>query len=507
MPSWLVHPFAYELDVCVIDSLGLPVSGHTVRLGPIGCTPNLADVDTDAEGNAAIRWHGRQPQMMVEIEDPRRQRRRVRMTSGEPVRLLLLGLTRPPGRRMPIELPPHGEARFDQLSVRRPMRSGLHPFARFSDTAAEAAPLNLSNDLLADAMRETLDGLIAESDATAAIAGTVYDTEGQPCADVHVVLLGSEPQPRRRTITDEQGTFRFTQLDAGNFLVRAGGDRDGLATLPVVVTTGATTASLRLNPGRSVRGRVVGADGRPRGLRTIEWRSDDGSWVDSTATDWQGTFVIANVPDGTGSVMMWSLGDQLGLPEVVLTGVRPNHGELILRCPAGPGSTLQLQTAPRDAASTGPRLQVWHLETGLGRSIPPRGEGDSWPIGHLPAGFYDLEAWVPGDGHRVRLLSRHWIEGTTTVDLGRVELPRGGTLQFSIAEGALPQDTAQRVLELVSLREDADVFVAIDEIADDSIVHLPAGEHALLYRHSDGSPRALRFTVKAGERTEVTVAR
>lgn len=91
------------------------------------------------------------------------------------------------------------------------------------------------------------------------------------------------------------------------------------------------------------------------------------------------------------------------------------------------------------------------------------------------------------------------------IDLGRVELPRGGTVQFSIAEDVLPQDAAQRTLELVSLRPDTDVFESLDEIPTDRPVHLPAGEHALLYRHADGSPRAQRFTVKADERTEVAV--
>jgi hypothetical protein len=517
--DWLVHPFAYELDVRMIDPLGLPIAGHTLKLCPVGCSRNFADVSTDADGRAVIRWHGRQPQMTVEVEDTRLQARRVLVHADAPNRLLLLGRTTNRTQGPTLQLSGQTLQLVASSFAVKPrsrgpaMQSGLHPFARFTDPSAIAAP-NPRDFLVTEPFPAGGISFASDIEFTPdppprpsqgpAIAGTVVDADGNPRGALPVVLLGSEPQPLQRTVTDERGEFRFENVVAGSFTVRAGGDRHGLATTPVVVTTGITPTSLQLHPGAAVRGRALTTDGNPAFEHTVEWRSLDGSWVDSTESERDGSFVLANLPSGPGMVMLLAPGI-MQQACAVAASVLPDNGELILRRPPGSGSPLQLEPLGFDRETTNPVLRVWHTETGLGTRIQPPGAGEVWLLGNLPAGFYDLDAWVPGGGHRA--LGRHWIDGTTPIDLGRVELPRGGTVQFAIAEGALPSDAEQRVLELVSLRADADVFVAVDEIADDRIVHLPAGDHALLYRHADGSPRTLRFTVKAGERTEVAVPR
>jgi hypothetical protein len=532
--DWLVHPYAYELEVRVIDPLGLPVERHTVKLCPIGCTRNLADVGTDADGRAVIRWHGRTARMTVEVEDPRGQARRIAIQSGNPSRLLLLGRASEQGPELRISVGGREVRYLSGLPLvsffgpgqagQGQMRSGLHPFARFSDPSAMTAQppaeaqttevvINLGEALRMNSITFTptvaTEGNSASGAATlpaaAAIAGTVLAADGSACRDVPVVLLGSGPQPLQRTATDEHGAFRFENCVAGDFTVRAGGDRDGLAVTPVVVTTGTTPISLQLHPGAAVRGRALATDGTPCTDCTIEWRSLDGSWVDSTTTDRDGAFVLANLPGGPGTVQLLPPGRASQQPRAVMASVLPDNGELILRVPVSPGSTLQLQPFRVDDLAERPVLRVWNIDTGLGTRIQAPDEGDVWKLADLPAGFYDLDAWVPGAGHR--MLGRHWLDGTAPVDLGRVELPRGGTVHFSIAADALPTDEAQRVLELVSLRTDADVFVALEEIPNDRVVHLPADDHAVLYRHADGAPRALRFAVKAGERTEVTVVR
>ncbi len=491
--DWLVHPFAYELDVRMIDSLGLPIAGHTLKLCPVGCSRNFADVSTDADGRAVIRWHGRQPQMTVEVEDTRFQARRVVVRADATNRLLLLGRTtnRTQGPTLQLSgqtLQLVATSYSRKTSSRGPaMHLGLHPFARFTDPSAIAAPTREASGAepapasvsFSSEIEFTPDPPPTPSKSPA-IAGTVVDADGMARGAIPVVLLGSDPQPLQRTVTDEHGDFRFENVVAGNFTVRAGGDRHGLATAPVVVTTGTTPTSLQLHPGAAVRGRALTTDGHPAFEHTVEWRSLDGSWVDSTETERDGSFVLANLPSGPGTVLLLAPGI-MQQACAVAASVLPDNGELILRRPTGSGSTLQLVPLGFDGETTKPTLRVWHTETGLGTRIQPPNIGDVWSLRDLPAGFYDLDAWASGGGHRA--LGRHWIDGTTPVDLGRVELPLGGTVQFSIAEGALPSDAAQRVLELVS--------------------HLPAGDHALLYRHADGSPRVQRFTVKAGERTEV----
>ncbi len=512
LADWLVHPFAYEFDIRVIDSLGIPVEGHTVKLCPVGCSRNLADVSTDADGHATIRWHGRQQEMTVEIEEPREQARRVRMRSGAPVAMELLEEAYVPDQRMKFTsaaLIPNPERRMvpEPFRVRGGevvrMRSGLHPFARFAQPTAvdaeQSTTASRREDQDVDPNRwrhETPSG------SAAAIVGTVLGHDGRALADIPVRLFGNSPQPFRGTNTEADGSFRFEGLAAGDYVVRAGGDRDGLAVTNIVASSGMTSTTLQLHPGATVRGQALTADGKPIAQSVIEWRSLDDRWADCTRADSNGTFVLANLPPGPGTVTVLPPGRTWQQALAVASNVMADSGDLILRAQSPSGSTLTLQPCRVDELSEWPVLRLWNQDTGLGTRMEAAWDGGSWRLTDLPAGFYELDAWVPGAGHHS--LGRHCIDGTTPVDLGRVELPLGGTVQFSIAEGA---DAAQRVLELVSLRADADVFVALDEIPTDRPVHLPAGDHALLYRHADGSPRAQRFTVKAGERTEVAVPR
>jgi hypothetical protein len=46
VPDWLAHPYPMQLELRVIDWLGLPVAGHTLSLTPAGGTLHRADVAT-----------------------------------------------------------------------------------------------------------------------------------------------------------------------------------------------------------------------------------------------------------------------------------------------------------------------------------------------------------------------------------------------------------------------------------------------------------------------------
>jgi hypothetical protein len=124
-----------------------------------------------------------------------------------------------------------------------------------------------------------------------------------------------------------------------------------------------------------------------------------------------------------------------------------------------------------------------------------------WTMAGLPAGFYDVELRLPAGG--VRALGRHWCDGNGPVDLGRVEMPRPGEVQFAASADLLPADEAQRVLEIVALRSDLDVRAELAPVPLDRPVQLPAGDYVLLFRHRDGGVGTQRFTVRAGERSDV----
>ncbi|MBZ0152820.1 MAG: carboxypeptidase-like regulatory domain-containing protein, partial [Planctomycetes bacterium] len=358
------------------------------------------------------------------------------------------------------------------------MRPGLHPFVVFQDrlgavdatpTADTAGP-NLTYTLgggngtiqLSGALFEYMVADKPAADATAApsplgaIAGVVYGEDGKPVPKVLVALLGTSPQPLQRAQTDDHGSYHFDNLQPGDYTVRAGGDRDGLATAPATVTTGTTPTDVQLRRDACVRGRAVDSHDQPFANATVQWDALDGSWSDATTTGDDGTFVLANLPGGPGRLLLFPP-QQTKMPIAVAAAVLPDTGKTVLRAPTG--SSLQLTTVKPSELAAVPynqlTIRVWQTATDLGLRLQRPGKGDLWQLDHLPAGDYEVELRFPGGGRRD--LGRHWLDGEHAQDLGRVELPRGGHLQVALTTDQLPTADNERAIEIASLRRDADV--------------------------------------------------
>lgn len=537
----LAHPYIVELELLVLDPLGLPVEGYTPLLGPVGCARNAADAATGPDGRVTLRWPTRQPQVTFDLADPRGQVRRITLRHDQPTKLALLGerkggmVVRLAGGSGTTELVVDSgkldlsraltNDRRVSAGGRPTMREGLHPAARFGDDSArvvEEAPATRELTLsLSDAIGGRLRfGLASEgvgSPAAAdvrAIAGTVFGSDGKPAAKLPIVLLGSGPQPLEQKETGDDGTFRFEGVAAGDFTVRAGGDARGLATAPATTTQGTTPVTLHLQLGSCVRGKALTPDGAPLAKALVEWRALDHSWVDQTEVGDDGAFVFANLPGGPGQVLLLPADGARSLPLAVAPSVLPDSEGLELRGDAKGRGAIVVEPI-RSASDPRPQIRVVHADTGLVAGMfPPikkaneNGQQASiqvaqprWTMPGLPAGFYDVELRLPGGG--VRALGRHWCDGNGPVDLGRVELPRPGEVQFAASAELLPVDEAQRVLEIVALRSDLDVRAELAPVPLDRPVQLPAGDYVLLFRHRDGGVGTQRFTVRAGERRDV----
>lgn len=527
----LAHPYLLELQLLVLDPLGLPVAGYTPILGPVGCARNEADSSTGPDGRVTLRWPARQPQVTIDLADPRGQVRRITLRHDAPTRLALLGERKGGGPVFrlaalgagtgtaevvvdgvkPVDL--SWIVNLDQRSSigsRPTMREGLHPAARFGDDSArvvEAAvtetALNVSGIRLdgssfsftvAGEAKEPTDALVR------AIAGTVFGSDGKPAAKLPVALLGSGPQPIAQQQTGDDGTFRFEGIEAGEFTVRAGGDARGLATTPATTTQGTTPVTLHLQLGSCVRGKALDPEGAPLAQALVEWRALDNSYVDQTEVGDDGTFVFANLPAGPGQVLLLPADGARRLPLAMAPSVLPDSDGIELRgAPNGPGAIVVDPFRSGDGPR--PQVRVVHADTGLVAGMQPPNKKAQWSMVGLAAGFYDVELRLPGGG--VRPLGRHWCDGNGPVDLGRAELPRPGEVQFAAIAELLPADEAQRAFEIVALRSDLDVRAELAPVPLDKPVQLPAGDYVLLFRHRDGGLRTQRFTVRAGERSDV----
>jgi RNA polymerase sigma-70 factor (ECF subfamily) len=541
---WLDHPYEVGIDVLVVDSLGLPIEGHTLELSPLGCAKNTAPQATGPDGRVSVTWRARVPTIEVQLVDPRGQTRRITLTSGHRTMIALLGrrqqgptlafylasTARVASRRATIALDRTGASSethavrllnaTNTSSVDLHMHAGLHPAAVFGDPLAQLPAVDETNvafTMALDGMRfEFADGNVVlgekvvtrslKADAPAegaSIEGTVFGADGKTAAKVPVALFGSGPQPLQRGEADEQGRFRFANVVPGDLRVRAGGDQQGIASMPVVVTTGTTPCTLNLQRGACVRGRATTDAGKPRGEHTVEWRALDGSWCDATRTAADGTFTFANLPPGPGSLFLFAREGNRSIPIATVPSILPDTGEALLAAPDNKGSVLRLEPPSPHDGQAAAAVVLWHADTSLAISLQAPDQGTVWSSPKLPAGFYDVELRMSGAGSK--RLGRQWLDGEHDVDLGRVEAPRGGSLRIAIPAANLPAKE-QQAIEVASLRPDLDVRIEPAQLPLDQPIQLPAGDYVLAYRHADGGVRFHRFTVVADKETVVAPA-
>jgi hypothetical protein len=538
--AWMAHPYEVGLDVRVVDPLGLPMAGVRLRLAPFPCTQNEALHATDDDGRVALMWRTRAPQLDVQLRDPRERSQRFVLRAGERRQLTLLGQRRQRGTlsftiggkgtgrvgtmqldggNLKLEGNDLGALLGGAMSGAPAMRPELHPDARFGDALGRVAPDPAVVEAGGSTFSITLgDGgfEVAGAQARGTLAraapaapapsldGYVYAADGTPAPKTVVLLLGKGPQPLQRAETDDQGRFQFKDCKVGDYALRAGGDALGLAEQPVSIGDAGGKAVLNLQRGAVVQGRAVDADGKPLAKHPVQWRAADGSWADGTITDDDGRFALANVPPGVGSVLLWE-GDNRRVPLAVANNVMPGVGEVALARGKGAGSVLRCIVPPGGDAA--PTLVAWHVETGFAEPLQPRdgAPAGTWQTMRLPPGFYDLQLRLPGAGHKA--LGRHFLDGENDVDLGAIELPRGGAVFVRLPDEALPPELERRNVEIYAVRADLDVRLEPCPLPRGRRIALPAGEYALAWHGRDGAPRFHRFAVEADKETEVAPLR
>lgn len=542
--GWLDHPFPFQLEVLVTDDLGIPVEGHWLRLAPDGCALDRPEAATDAHGKVTLAWRGRRPTCRLAIEDGDDRLHRLEIKSGSTA-FLTLGSTTGPlrggmlisfastsdiqvvhganpagstGGAVPVlsEVPIVGRlftSRSGSSSLA--MQTGLHPFATFTDNAGKeleaeegnggVTTIRLDGASLSFAVNETIArGEASESQVSQplpAIAGTVFGDDGKPAGKVRVCVFGEGPQPIARTQCDDHGQFRFDDLAAGKYTVRAGGGPQGLATTEVAITKGTTPATLQLQRGACVRGRVVDGKGAPVAGAQLTWQSLDGRAWDATLSEKDGTFVFANQPGGPGRVLCWP-SDDFPLPLACAPSVLPDTGSLDLVCDMTAGGVLQLDANRSPDSKLGtPQVRVWQVDTGASAVVSRPEKGKPWRLEHLPAGWYDVELRTPGLGFVAA--GRQWVDGTTLTDLGQVPLPEPAALRFDFAAAGLP--TEQRQFDLCALRADMDVHLVLSENFTEREMLVPAGDYVMSWLRQNGTVEHQRFAVRGGETKTIAV--
>jgi hypothetical protein len=321
------------------------------------------------------------------------------------------------------------------------------------------------------------------------ITGTVYGEDGKPVGGLRVIWSQEPDRPLGRTFTDKDGRFVFEKVTPGTVEVRAGGGSTGLGRVTRQVFAGkAENVDVTLQVGATVRGRAAGADGAALEGWRVEYVAHDEPWTDGATVGKDGTFEFANLPPGSGRLLLWNK-DAPALPVALEPTVLPDAGEVRfdLRARGEAKASVRLRALlPDGVDQAAAEVRIWQVATGRGAAVPKVKDG-AFELGGLCAGFYRLE--VGGEAVGWLDLGQHWIDGLGAVDLGSVRLPKPGILHLRNRAAGCPVEVWLR-------RDDLDVRAEF-EIGERNDLTLPAGRWVVLW----GGPsarRAREFTIAAG---------
>ncbi|MEO6597796.1 MAG: sigma-70 family RNA polymerase sigma factor [Planctomycetota bacterium] len=550
--SALLHAFGFELEVQVQDHFGLPVEGAKVLLAPFGCRLDEVPDRTDSAGIVHVQWRGKNSSMPMVVatraDETRDATRQVVVASGSKTRMVLGGSS---AQRGTIRLMRSAERVGSVLSFTLPdtprsagstwlsldgivlqqgsfadnpvLREGLHPFATFGDVQwqkreepTQGQSMEVAKEIKIGVSLSRLAFDVVGGDiqlsrpdeahaAAARIGGIVYGEDGKPCSKCPVVWGTVVDRPNGRTETDERGAFAFDNVPEGALELRAGGGDAGLQHATVRAVAGQTaTLDLYLKRQATVRGRAVDKDGKPLAGWRVEWVSGQTPWFDACTVADDGTYVLPNLPGDTGRLLLWRGKGQSSLPALVTGDVLPNSGEVELRFDAELSSgVLQLEPAlPNGVDKATVEARIFQEDTGRGATLRKGKEGNRFSLTGLAAGWYRIELGGPGLGWLDG--GRHYVDGKSLVDLGRVAMPQAGSLRLHMPDAATEgANTDALAVEIYHRRGDCDVRIDDPAEAGRGTVPLPAGNYFAMWRSATGGLEFEPFTVQSGREVDV----
>ncbi len=241
----------------------------------------------------------------------------------------------------------------------------------------------------------------------AGISGRVTNTEGRPVsgAIVNVTPTGTKdgnPGHGRGGMQDQtesDGTFLIEGLDPGTYgvSVAAAGYRNAEApTVTIINDSDVAAVDVRLEPGRTVRGRVLDANGNGIAgamvLTAAAGAPPSGRDSMPSTTDVNGTFVITAPADGLIDLTAVAT----GFPPARAVSVQPQDGvDIVLRAPRG--GRIRVTVVGPNGPVAGARVACRAVPDYLGAGYlsfldrtPPTGADGTTTVSSLAPGAYEL---------------------------------------------------------------------------------------------------------------------
>ncbi len=242
----------------------------------------------------------------------------------------------------------------------------------------------------------------------AGIAGRVMNAEGKPVSGAIVSVkssggtAGAEGHGRggMQDQTDPDGTFLIEGLEPGTYAITAAASGYRNAEVPPVTVANESdvpTVEVRLEPGRTVRGRVLDANGSGIAgamvMAAAAGAASAGRDAVNASSDINGTFLVTAPADGPIDVTAVAA----GFPPARAIGVQPQDGvDVVLRAPRPGRVRVSVLTTGGDAVA-GAKVSCRAVPDFLGggylsalNQTPPTGPDGTTTVTSLAPGAYEL---------------------------------------------------------------------------------------------------------------------
>ena len=334
--------------------------------------------------------------------------------------------------------------------------------------------------------------------AGASICGKVLTAEGEPAAGAIVEMGQTDDFARYLTFTSNDGRFELSSLPAGELLLVA--RHSALGKVEQRVHTEVATTSeceLRLSRGLELRGRVVDETGEPiAAAQLMCFLSTGGSEMGSAETDAQGSFVIANCPEGKVLVVhVYARGFQ-SLRRTDVTANAPL--ELMMRRSLSMTVRIKGVVLSPDGKPL-PNLMVY----ALGKVDPSRNDTQltaadgRFELGPLVPATWAV--WVDGSAYPDYRSEPRELAADAVWDLGEIRL-----LESCRAILTVDGDRTDLSFRVVDAADNAQGGV-VEENGVLVARRIAPGPHRILVQGKTVAAQSIPFMAQAGEPTHVAV--
>jgi RNA polymerase sigma factor (sigma-70 family) len=264
-------------------------------------------------------------------------------------------------------------------TVERLVERGWTTRLRLSDDAGRSATIAGLTDAVASAGQLVIFALFPDAtlQSTGTLTGTVVDQDGRPIADANVAIdfsLGQSLSARdeHRVRTNAEGRYAlhsvprlsdngdptkvslvvykdgFAGIDSQPFVFRPGGDGTQVAE------------TLRLSPGASLSGTVVGPEDQPVVGALIETARGWSQGTRSYRSGPNGRFTIPNLSKGVIKIA-FTFGKLTELRQYVVDGKKEELKVQLHAPPAAKPAAVAAKAAPRTSLTVGQSALEWHV--------------------------------------------------------------------------------------------------------------------------------------------------